>query len=55
MCFKSLSGVKSTQDEKVRFIKGNELYLTQSELFSILFFQRVRISKYRYLCPIAPI
>ena len=32
--FKSFSGVKSTQDEKVRFIEGNELKLTQVVIFS---------------------
>ena len=30
-CFKSLTREKSTRDEKVRFIKGNELKLTQVE------------------------
>ena len=39
--FKSFSRVKSTQDEKARFIKGNELKLTQVELFSFLFFKWV--------------
>ena len=33
---------KSTQDEKARFIKGNDLDLTQAELFSFFFFKRVR-------------
>ena len=33
--------VQSTQDEKARFIKGNELKLTLVELFSFLFFKRV--------------
>ena len=32
--------VQSTKDEKARFIKGNELKLTQVELFSFLFFKR---------------
>ena len=32
--------VQSTQDEKARFIKGNELKLTHVELFSFLFFLR---------------
>ena len=40
--FKSLSRVKSIQDEMARFIKGNELYLTQDELFSFPSFKRVR-------------
>ena len=40
--FKSFSRVKSTQDEKARFIKGNELKLTQVELLSFLFFKRMR-------------
>ena len=40
-CFKSFNRVKSTQDEKARFIKGNKLKLTQVELFSFLFFKRV--------------
>ena len=31
--FKLFNQVKSTQDEKERFIKGNELKLTQVELF----------------------
>ena len=34
--FKSFNRVQSTQDEKARFIKGNELKLTQVELFSFL-------------------
>ena len=32
--FKSLSLIKSTQDEKVNLVKGNELKLTQVELLS---------------------
>ena len=39
--FKSFNRVQSSQDEKARFIKGNELKLTQVELFSFLFFKRV--------------
>ena len=35
--FKLFNRVQSTQDEKARFIKGNELKLTQVELFSFLF------------------
>ena len=35
--FKSFSRVKSTQDEKVRFIKGDESKLTQTELLSFFF------------------
>ena len=35
--FKSFSRVKTTQDEKVRFIKGDEVKLTQDELLSFLF------------------
>ena len=38
--FKSFSRTKSTQDEKVRFIKVNELKLTHVELF-YSFFKRV--------------
>ena len=38
--FKSFYRVQKTQDEKARFIKGNELKLTQVELFSFLFFKR---------------
>ena len=34
---KLLNRVQSTQDEKARFIKGNELKLSQVELFSFLF------------------
>ena len=37
--------VQSTQDEKARFIKGNELKLTQVELFSFLFLKRVRSNR----------
>ena len=33
--FKSFSRVKSTQDENVRFIKGNELKIIQVEFFSL--------------------
>ena len=35
--FKSFSRVKSTQDGKVRFIKRNELKITQVELLSPFF------------------
>ena len=35
--FKSFSRIKSTQDEKVHSIKGNELKLTQFELLSFFF------------------
>ena len=35
---KSFSGVKSTQKEKVRFIKENKLKLAQVEVTFILFF-----------------
>ena len=41
--------LQSTQDEKARFIKRNELKLTQVELFSFLFFKRVF-----FLCSILP-
>ena len=34
---KLFNRVQSTQDEKARFINGNELKLTQVELFSFLF------------------
>ena len=36
---KSLSQVKSTQNEKMCLIKRNELKVTQVELFSFLFFK----------------
>ena len=39
--FKLFNRVQSTQDEKARFIKGNQLKLTQVEIFSFLFFKRV--------------
>ena len=39
--FKSFYKVEKSQDEKTRFIKGNELKLTQVELFSFLFFKWV--------------
>ena len=39
--FKSLSREKSTQHEKVRFIKRNKLKLTQVELLSFLIFKNV--------------
>ena len=42
--FKFFNWVQSTQDEKARFIKGNELKLTQVELFSFLFFKTVMTS-----------
>ena len=35
--FKSFRRVKSTQDEKVHFIKGNELKLTQIQLILFSF------------------
>ena len=35
--FKSFNRIKSTQDEKVRFIKGNEFNLTPVELLSFFF------------------
>ena len=35
--FKWLNRVQSTQDEKMRFIQGSELKLTQVELFSFVF------------------
>ena len=38
--FKSFSQVMSTRDEKVRFIKGNEIKLTQVDLL-LFFFLRV--------------
>ena len=40
--FKSLSRLKSTQDEKVRFIKGNVLKITQVELLPFFTFKSVR-------------
>ena len=39
--FKSFSRVKSTQDEKVRFILENELKLTQAELLSFFYFKSI--------------
>ena len=39
--FKSFNREQSTQDKKARFIKGNELKLSQAELFSFFFFKRV--------------
>ena len=35
--FKSFSREKSTQDERVRFIKGNQLKVTQVKLLSFFF------------------
>ena len=35
--FKLFSRENSTQDQKVRFIKGNEIILTQFELHSFFF------------------
>ena len=40
--FKSFSRVKPTQDQKVRFFQGNELKLTQVELFSFFHFKIVK-------------
>ena len=37
--FKSLSREKSTQHEKVRFIKGNELKVNQIELIPFFIFK----------------
>ena len=37
--FKKFSGVKSTQDEKVCVIQGNQLKLTQVELISFFYFK----------------
>ena len=39
--FKSFSRVKSTQDEKMRFIKGKELKVTQIELLLFFIFKRI--------------
>ena len=41
--FKYFSRVKSTQDKKVRFIRGNELKLTQVDLLSFFIFKNVNI------------
>ena len=41
--FKTLSQVKSTQDEKVRFVKRNELKLIQVLLLSFVNFKSVEI------------
>ena len=43
--FKSFSRVKSTLDEKVRFIKWNELKVTQVELLSVFIFKSEHIPK----------
>ena len=42
--FKPFRPEKSIQSEKVRFIKGNELRLTQVELFSVFIFKSVHTS-----------
>ena len=41
--FKSFCRVKSAQDEKVHFFKGNNLNLTHFELLSFLFFKSVTL------------
>ena len=43
--FKWFSRQKSTEDEKVRFIKGNELKVTQVELLSFFIFKSVALEK----------
>ena len=43
--FKLFSRVKSTQNEKVRFTKGNELKVTQIELYPFFIFNRVQSVK----------
>ena len=40
--FESFNRVKSTQDEKVSFIKGNDLKFTHVDLFSFFIFKSVR-------------
>ena len=44
-CFKSFSEVKSTQEERVRFIKGNDLKETQIELLSFFVFELIPLIK----------
>ena len=39
--FNSFSRAKSTENEMVRFIQGNELRLTQVELLSFFYFKNV--------------
>ena len=39
---KIVSLVKLSQDEEIRFIKGNVLKVTQNELHSFLLFKRVK-------------
>ena len=46
--FKSLIREKSTLDEKMRFIKGNELKLNHTKLLSFFIFKSVW---YHYLFP----
>ena len=41
-CFKSVNQVKSTQNKKRLFFEGNDLKLTQAELFSFFHFKGVR-------------
>ena len=48
--FKSFSRVKSTQDQKVHFIKGNELKLTRVEL--LLFFLFLRMYDVENYCKV---
>ena len=45
--FKLLSQEKSTHEEKVRFIKRNELKVTQFEILPIFIFKRI-------MCPYLP-
>ena len=45
--FKSFSRVKSTQNKKVRFIKGNELKLIQVKLFT--FFKNVHLNVIKWI------
>ena len=41
--FKSFNQVMSTQNVKMCFIKGNELKLTQVELFLFIFFKGINV------------
>ena len=47
--FKSLCREKLTEDENVRFIKGNKLKLAQVELLSFLIFKSVHLLSIKIL------
>ena len=48
-CFKLFSRVKSTQDEKVHFIKGIELKLIEMELLLFFYFKNITYCCYLHL------